>query len=578
MAILIDILQESKKEYRKMLAPLGGMNNFSFVRNTVKEIQESLKRSDRIIWFLRFFRLEVIPLLSDEILSQLGEEEYNRLLNWREKEKAKLEQKIGGEVSELEVLHRQFIQELGHFISLADMVPEINSYVFNNQTPSEVYNDLREIEERWQEEQKEKNNILQKKEEHSILISFPDGSAWFNLNTASCSDEAEAMGHCGNEYNPNYEDTILSFRTPKNGGWVPHLTFILSEHGYLGEMKGRANEKPSKKYHPYIIALLKSKAINGIRGGGYAPENNFSIFDLEENTVKQLLDMKPQLATIREVIKNYGLSPSLMKRVEDDCNDIFKFDIIHKKMAEEGRLHGDGSTLYLYNENYDLEDFTRENEYSIPVLSDIFFYACQNTRVFLEEYLSPFIEDGLSFSNFLYENATEEDKFRLNRKYNLFNEEELSVKDISDLIIKLKKTNDEEYKKLEKVFIFSHIKETVKNIKDYVINYLETDVSGFRTYGLYGGDEDFRSPFIHISITPNENNIEGSEVLLSIGLSELISLIESGTFEQFYEESNFWSSVFDNTDMEDVGFDNIMDECVEMDKNAFWETFRSKFY
>jgi len=55
-------------------------------------------------------------------------------------------------------------------------------------------------------------------------------------------------------------------------------------------MKGRNNDKPVVRYHPYIIALLKDPRIFGIMGGGYLPKHNFHWDDLsfkEQDEIKQ---------------------------------------------------------------------------------------------------------------------------------------------------------------------------------------------------------------------------------------------------------------------------------------------------
>lgn len=109
------------------------------------------------------------------------------------------------------------------------------------------------------------------------------------------------MGHCGNTATPKEGDRILSFRTKASGGKQrPHLTFILDENGYLGEMKGRANEKPSEKYHPYIIDLLQKDFVKGIKGGGYLPESNFSITDLDQEQMNALISKKSSLIAPEE--------------------------------------------------------------------------------------------------------------------------------------------------------------------------------------------------------------------------------------------------------------------------------------
>lgn len=126
--------------------------------------------------------------------------------------------------------------------------------------------------------------------EISLLGSEWSGWKWVDLEKGYCDAESKSMGHCGNSGSKD-GDTILSLRDENN---IPHLTFILND-GNLGEMKGRNNNKPSKKYHPAILELLKLPLIQTVRGGGYKPENNFSLDDLDEEILEKLLEHKPDL-------------------------------------------------------------------------------------------------------------------------------------------------------------------------------------------------------------------------------------------------------------------------------------------
>ena len=117
---------------------------------------------------------------------------------------------------------------------------------------------------------------------------------WFNLNTNICSLEADAMGHCGNRYAKD-GDNILSLRqVVKVAGKEyhrPSLTFIIN-NGVLGEMKGRANKKPDKKYHKYIMELLKHDMVRGIGNGGDDPKGNFEFDDLTDSQQEEIRDFK----------------------------------------------------------------------------------------------------------------------------------------------------------------------------------------------------------------------------------------------------------------------------------------------
>jgi hypothetical protein len=130
-------------------------------------------------------------------------------------------------------------------------------------------------------------------EEYEVFLDLQGpwkGWRWVSLGRGYCSAEAKAMGHCGNS-GAREGDDILSLRDPEGKA---HLTFIVND-GMLGEMKGRANSKPAKRYHPAILELLKHPGIQTIRGGGYAPERNFSLEDLDEAQRKQIEAAKPDI-------------------------------------------------------------------------------------------------------------------------------------------------------------------------------------------------------------------------------------------------------------------------------------------
>jgi hypothetical protein len=138
------------------------------------------------------------------------------------------------------------------------------------------------------------------------------GWEWVSLGYGHCSIEAKSMGHCGNA-GAKSGDNILSLRDPEG---YPRLTFIVN-NGMLGEMKGRANTKPKEDYHPAIVELLKHDEIKHVVGGGYAPEMNFKLDDLDDETKNELLEDKPDLEVdegellekkIEEINKEHGVS------------------------------------------------------------------------------------------------------------------------------------------------------------------------------------------------------------------------------------------------------------------------------
>lgn len=159
-------------------------------------------------------------------------------------------------------------------------------------SPSYTDKELQEESDRWHEELAARKSEMPS-EDYEVFLPLHgqwEGWNWVSLGRGYCSQEAKAMGHCGNA-GAREGDDIISLRDPHGKA---HLTFILND-GMLGEMKGRANNKPSRKYHAAIVELLKHPEIHSIRGGGYAPENNFSLDDLTDAERKQVKEFKPDV-------------------------------------------------------------------------------------------------------------------------------------------------------------------------------------------------------------------------------------------------------------------------------------------
>lgn len=159
-------------------------------------------------------------------------------------------------------------------------------------SPAYKIQQLKADSDRWHEDIAAKEAEMPSEEYEAFLeLKGPwQGWKWVVLGRGYCSQEAKAMGHCGNS-GAREGDDILSLRDPEGKA---HLTFILND-GMLGEMKGRANSKPTRRFHPAIMELLMHPEIKSIRGGGYAPEMNFSLKDLDEAQRKMLEKLKPDI-------------------------------------------------------------------------------------------------------------------------------------------------------------------------------------------------------------------------------------------------------------------------------------------
>jgi hypothetical protein len=276
--------------------------------------QEVLKTDDRVTWYLNLFKICRFSLVKDG--GPAFDEAYAKQLGeyLRKTAGSKGAWHYRGQIEFVaEYVEHDVRQHLQHYLSLP--APAIQNYRFLWKSLNEVQDDLSALEESWKEKRK---RFIPHQDENTVL-SFPDGYQWELLDRASCEAEGDAMGHCGNTGDPREGDRILSLRRIVTQGdekfWEPSLTFILNKHGMLGEMKGRGNEKPAGRYHKYIVPLLKLPLIKGIDGGGYLPENNFTLNDLGPEAKEQILAAKPDLGTLADIYRRAGVTDVLKARI-----------------------------------------------------------------------------------------------------------------------------------------------------------------------------------------------------------------------------------------------------------------------
>ncbi len=317
-------LEEAAPSARRLLPMFSGIlqllpRSQETITREIDWARETLEREDRIIWYLRYLQIAILEKASEDD-PNFGDA--------ADKKVRQLAQKSGQSPGTVKASLSMFIdgsvkQMLVHALSMP--IAGIKQYVFGWQPAQEVYDDFQQLEKDWKDDQ---NRTVPFDDSHAVVIDFGDGYAWYNLDTAYCPDEARAMGHCGNSPRSGSDDRIISLRRKQQVGdeviLTPVLTFILDSNGLLGEMKGRGNDKPAERYHQYIIPLLRHESIEGIKGGGYMAQNNFSINDLDEEVRDELLAENPALEgpmeLIRKTIKDGDYERS-QKALEDLLND-----------------------------------------------------------------------------------------------------------------------------------------------------------------------------------------------------------------------------------------------------------------
>jgi len=310
------LLESAKSRYLELFRGLPPDERLqSQITNEITWAMQVLRRQDRVVWYLRWYRLRV-----EFGLAQSNKDNPQIMQGWKQRLRG-FEQKSRIGVFRIMMTigleWNRTRQDAAHFGSLMEQIPQLQRVVWDWQSPQQLFGELKPIEQAWIDEQGEDDQWIdmsaptsteddgeydrEPEREPERLIEFPDGFVWFNLNRPYCDQEGEAMGHCGNA--AARDGTVLSLRyksirkTP-NGQvemWRPVCTFILHQYGNLGEMKGRGNRKPAARYHPYIVALLKSEYVSELQGGGHASEENFALSDLPPPVQNELIALKPGL-------------------------------------------------------------------------------------------------------------------------------------------------------------------------------------------------------------------------------------------------------------------------------------------
>lgn len=310
------LLEGKKSQYMAMMPEWMPGQYIRAWKNQVSWARSVLQREDRIIWFLRLAKQDILIDCIQWLQSKPTIE--NNL--WRKVNKAlnKLDKaiEVGSGKTFYKLPLNTIVRRLHHYLSLP--IPKIQDYIFEWQSPTDVFQYFEAAEDEWKEFSK--GTIpYDADDQYTTIKEYDDGKVWLNLHRASCDREASAMGHCGNAEGDAEDETIFSLRTKddENDRWKVHLTFVFNTKiGTFGEMKGRGNDKPAERYHPYIVDLLQMPFVKGITGGGYLPENNFHINDLRDEDLKEkLLEDNPNLLPLVDRISKDTIDNDTLKEI-----------------------------------------------------------------------------------------------------------------------------------------------------------------------------------------------------------------------------------------------------------------------
>jgi hypothetical protein len=312
--MIIDQIVHEAQNYEAMFNDILKLNADPRLRHQITQdidwARKTLRKNDRIVWFLRWVKVWLVSTTTGSGVAAAASPGALQRQN----------RHFGPVPGQDDLVPTPALkQQLEHFLSLP--IPEIQNYVFKAESPRQLFDLFARYEAAWRQRIEEERSLITPEPEDEILIEFQDGYAWWLLSRGGCSVEAQAMGHCGNVPSQRPGDRILSLRPKVRRGdverWYPVATFILDADGQLGEMKGRGNDKPAPKYHPYIIELLRHHIIRGVKGGGYMPENNFSMSDLDPQTREQLIGDKPELKGLLGYYEDEGMTERVLDMLVD---------------------------------------------------------------------------------------------------------------------------------------------------------------------------------------------------------------------------------------------------------------------
>lgn len=312
------------------------------VGRKVDETRKTLKREDRIVWALRFYKKALIeqllwmvqndpgyfkrkfhappapeqPFLTRQ-LQKLNDVDISPFQEFDADDPATMESPYSG-FSTIDAINNR----LEHYIAVNEKYgqtePEnpINALRLDRQSFGEVVSVFRRAEVMLRRKTfpggiqmaptpdgpydlKDNEGCVE------TIIEFPNGWRWFNLHRAysamrddryAASDIA-ITGHCANNAGKSGFTTFELAEPLGNNRWKHHAFFVLHADGQLGERKGRKNQKPSPRLENYIFELLRQeKSIKGLGGpSSWNSSHDFALNDLTPSHLQILKKERPKL-------------------------------------------------------------------------------------------------------------------------------------------------------------------------------------------------------------------------------------------------------------------------------------------
>lgn len=211
-------------------------------------------------------------------------------------------------IKSLQNHYKDDITKVLHYVNspLHDNKPNINKLSLE---------DALKTSEKWHDEIEHTIGKEIENETGTVIMKFDDGYYWIDLETTTCEDEAEAMGHCGNT---NAGTTILSLRDKKKR---PHVTIAYNENeDKFTQIKGKGNNKPIPEYHKYIVDLIIYLDVKMFKSE-YDRKTDFTPEDLSEELYAKLEQENPEYIENSKPASYEELQDRYRQHILDDIDE-----------------------------------------------------------------------------------------------------------------------------------------------------------------------------------------------------------------------------------------------------------------
>ena len=403
-AMLADLTDPARLEkwYRELLKMAGeyealGEDGFKknaeittqtfskMIKNDVEKVK-SWKRDDRVQVGIRHIKFMVLFLFINSTLENKDKAaEFIKTFKFvRKIDSNALESMIS--IAGLNLSYEQIVTNsidniTNNYFSLN--IAEIQNYTFDpKKTLGQNILALSELLDEHNEKWQGWAQVDEDAGEKIVKYYKPQKLAWFNLNTAYCPKEQEAMGHCGNSPRSYTDDVIYSLSTIKQRHdkvWFrqPHVTAILEDDGRFGEIRGKQNARPVDKYGPYIKDLMLLDGVKGIKGPRWPEEEgNWTWDDFTEEQQEEILAAKPDFAFEESIGGAANTEASRYINGDDFDPNELRDEIGYLNYVSINGIESNGD--FIIDTGLSIGDFIQNNSYiteSLSVALDVIEYV-----------------------------------------------------------------------------------------------------------------------------------------------------------------------------------------------------------